>query len=154
MSLQDRKSGWTRTEIIQAISAGAAVMTVLMKILEFKHLSSTPTNVSDKKPATGYVRIGAINKKDVKTSVGVGQLLIPTRQPVTISPPKIPNSGDQIKVVRDVYVRSNVPKSPDYNPPEPSIQVLSPGQKLLVLEVHSIADPSQQHISVWAKIQY
>jgi hypothetical protein len=172
MSLQDKK-GWTRTEIIQAFSTSIAGYTAILatltlitilivnrdKILEILPKRSLPQANGMSPPnkakssEIGYVRIGAVNNQGSQTLVG--QTLISTSQPVAISPGKVPSIGDQIKIITSVHARKNIPKAPDYNPPEPPIRVFLNGQKLLILEVYPIGGrPDSKHIPVWAKVQY
>lgn len=113
--------------------------------------SSDENRKTSKVNSLGWIRIGAVNN-----AVGVqpiGQQLIPTMQPVTISPPVVPAKNNQVTVINAVNLRISQPQPPEYKLAN-SVGVLQPGVRVVIKELSFFKDPSSPfpYTVVWAKI--
>ncbi|MBD2137259.1 serine/threonine protein kinase [Anabaena sp. FACHB-1237] len=100
----------------------------------------------------GWMRLGAVNNNSDKMTLG--EALITTTQPVTISPPVVPRIGDQVIVMNNVNLRINPPqKYNNYKLPDKKGVVLV-GQKLVILNITSFVDSSSgsPYTVVWAEV--
>jgi serine/threonine protein kinase, bacterial len=99
----------------------------------------------------GWLRIGAVGTRDGQMSVG--QQLISTAQPITISPPVVPSVGDRIKVINSVNIRVGAPQPPNYKLPEQKA-AFPPGQELYIMNTHAFVDPTSSSplTAVWAEV--
>jgi hypothetical protein len=119
-------------------------------------------NIPDRKPSAlvsapsnppksiGWVRIGAVNT--TSGEIAVGQQLIKTTQPVTISPSRVPHIGASVEVVQSVNVRVNAPKTPDYKLAQEK-PALPKRQKIVIINTHSFVDLASSPLTaVWAEV--
>lgn len=99
----------------------------------------------------GWLRLGAVSSKDGRISVG--EQLISTTQPVTVSPPIVPSIGDNVKVINSVNVRVNAPQPPNYKLAEQKA-ALPPGQELIIINTNAFVDPKSPSpfTVVWAEV--
>jgi serine/threonine protein kinase, bacterial len=112
---------------------------------------SNPSIDSSNIERVGWLRLGAVGSKDGQISVG--EQLISTTQPVTISPPRVPSIGDNVKVINSVNVRVNSPQPPNYKLAEQKA-ALPPGQELVIINTDAFADPKSPSpfTVVWAEV--
>ncbi|MEB3826028.1 hypothetical protein LKK83_00850, partial [Phormidium sp. CCY1219] len=106
-------------------------------------------NISNQ--ALGWMRIGSVD--NTNDTASVGEPLIPTNQPVIISPPVVPAIGDKVIVSNGVNLRQNHPQPPYYELEE-KISVLMPGQEVVILKVATFVDPysPSPETKVWAEV--
>jgi serine/threonine protein kinase, bacterial len=99
----------------------------------------------------GWLRIGAVASRDGQ--ITIGQQLLSTSQPVTISPSVVPSIGAKIKVINSVNIRISTPQPPDYKLPEQTA-ALPPGQELVIINTHAFVDTtsSSPFTVVWAEV--
>lgn len=108
-----------------------------------------PPQPSNQPRSIGWIRIGAVNN-----SAGfpyVGETLIATTQPVTISPPLVPSPGSVVTVTTGVNLRKDMPQKPNYDLPD-KVGVLKQGQQIVILKVDSFSQSSSDEIRVWAEV--
>ncbi|WP_353932814.1 serine/threonine-protein kinase [Okeanomitos corallinicola TIOX110] len=126
---------------------------------------NTPSPISSTKPtepaiisstgnqpiSLGWMRLGAVN--NTSDNLTIGEPLIYTKQPVTISPAIVPKIGDKVTVINAVNLRINRPQSPDYKLPDKKGVVLV-GQQLVIVNISSFVDPSSSspYTVVWAEV--
>jgi serine/threonine protein kinase, bacterial len=102
--------------------------------------------------ANGWIRIGAIDNKSGNSNSG--DQLVATKQPVTISPPTVPQIGDQIRLTTSVNLRSGVPEYPNYLLKSERGELPS-GQSLVIRQIRSFVDSTGSSPSktiVWAEV--
>jgi serine/threonine protein kinase len=113
-------------------------------------ISSDENRTTSRVNSLGWIRIGAVNN-----TVGVkpGQQLIPTMQPVTISPPVVPSKNNQVTVINPVNLRISQPQPPEYKLAN-SVGVVQPGVRVVIQELYFFQDPNSPfpYTFVWAKI--
>ncbi|NEP63289.1 MAG: hypothetical protein F6K31_41370 [Symploca sp. SIO2G7] len=152
------------SNIAEVLSGIAAIITAICGIyIALKDNSAPPTPTSIATPGQasaptpipktiplGWIRIGAVDN-----TLGIaptGETLIATSQPVTIAPVKVPKINSSVVVITGVNLRSDYPKPPGYDLHE-KISVLTPNQKLVILEVQAFVDSdSPTYTTVWAKV--
>jgi len=114
--------------------------------------SQNPSSKSKESSSSyGWIRLGAV--KNASGSALVGESLIATTQPVTISPIVVPRIGSQVTTITGVNLRINVPQPPDYKLEE-KISVLQPNQQLKIINLKTFVDrnsPSPYTV-VWAEV--
>jgi hypothetical protein len=112
--------------------------------------STSPSPSRQVKPI-GWIRLGAI--RGVSGDASAGEALIATTQPVTISPMQVPAINDQVEIISGVNVRVAYPKPPDYKLQD-KVSVLTSNQKVVILEIKALVDPSSSTNStvVWARV--
>ncbi|MCT7989307.1 serine/threonine-protein kinase [Laspinema olomoucense] len=103
------------------------------------------------KQSLGWIRLGSVNNTDDTASVN--EPLIPTTQPVMISPPVVPAIGSTVIISNGVNLRRNHPQPPDYKL-EQEISVLMAGQEVTILKLKTFVDPSSPspETKVWAEV--
>ena len=99
----------------------------------------------------GWLRIGAVS--NTSGFAYVGEPLIATKQPVTISPPVVPSPGAAVTVITGVNLRKDMPRKPKYDLPE-KVGVLKEGQQIIILKVDSFAESNSSPIAVWAEVGF
>ncbi|MBW4494848.1 MAG: serine/threonine protein kinase [Oscillatoria princeps RMCB-10] len=99
----------------------------------------------------GWLRIGAVSK--TAGFAYVGDPLIATKQPVTISPPVVPSPGAAVTVTTGVNLRKDMPRKPKYDLPE-KVGVLKEGQQIIILKVDYFAESNSAPIAVWAEVGF
>ncbi|NMG60732.1 hypothetical protein E1H12_20015 [Geitlerinema sp. P-1104] len=99
----------------------------------------------------GWLRIGAVEINKSHHNTGIN--LIRTTQPVTISPPLMPQIGDEVIIANNVNLRVDHPKPPNYRLAE-QISVMPVGQKVVIQDLVSFVDTTvdSPYPAVWAKI--
>ncbi|MCT7965792.1 serine/threonine protein kinase [Laspinema sp. D1] len=119
-------------------------------------LSDKPSRVSQpgrttSKQSLGWIRLGSVNNTDDTASVN--EPLIPTNQPVMISPPVVPAIGSKVTISNGVNLRRNHPQPPDYTLQE-EISVLMAGQEVTILNLKTFVDPlsPSPETKVWAEV--
>ncbi len=158
--MRHKKLDWQDSVIIGSIIGGTIIIGIIF-IFDQKRtespviISKSPsTSFSKNLPSSiGWIRIGAINNRSGVASVG--ESLIATNQPITISPPIVPSIGNQVSITNniDVNLRNTFPKPPNYKL-EQKTNVLISQQKLVILEIKSFVDPtvSSSYTTVWAEV--
>jgi hypothetical protein len=110
-------------------------------------LVSAPSNLPK---SIGWVRIGAVD--NTSGEIFVGQQLIKTTQPVTISPSRVPQIGATVEVIHSVNVRVNAPKAPDYKLAQEK-PALPKKQIIVIINTHSFVDSASSPLTaVWAEV--
>jgi serine/threonine protein kinase len=113
-------------------------------------ISSGENRTTSRVNSLGWIRIGAVNN-----TVGVkpGEQLIPTMQPVTISPPVVPSKNNLVTVINPVNLRISQPQPPEYKLAN-SVGVVQPGVKVVIQELYFFQEPNSPfpYTFVWAKI--
>jgi serine/threonine-protein kinase len=101
----------------------------------------------------GWVRLGAVS--NTSGTASVGEPLIPTTQPVSISPPVVPSIGNQVTVTNGINYRKSWPQPPNYQLAD-KIGALLPGQKISILRLETFTDPttSSPYTVVWAEVSF
>ncbi len=119
-------------------------------------LSDQPSRVSQSgrttsKQSLGWIRLGSVN--NTNDTALVNEPLIPTNQPVMISPPVVPAIGSQVTISNGVNLRRNHPQPPDYKLQE-EISVLMAGQEVTILKLKTFVDPFSEspETKVWAEV--
>jgi serine/threonine protein kinase len=112
---------------------------------------STSSVSSSSVERVGWLRLGAVGTRDGQISVG--QQLISTAQPVTISPSIVPRIGAHIKVINSVNIRVSAPQAPYYKLPEQKA-AFPPGQELVIINTDAFVDPTSPSpfTAVWAEV--
>jgi serine/threonine protein kinase len=116
--------------------------------------SSSDVKLDDSLPLpVGWIRIGAVNNKS--GTVSVGETLIGTTQPVTITPPVIPAIGDKIYITEGVHLRENFPQPPNYKLAEIKA-AFPPRSQVIILRIESFVDHtvSSNYTVVWAEVGF
>jgi serine/threonine protein kinase, bacterial len=146
-------SGSERTRVVDSSSNRDTDNTKPSEKPQIKPSTSPliPSTSPSKIERVGWLRIGAVNSTDGRISVG--QPLISTTQPVTISPSKVPSIGDRITIINSVNVRIGAPQPPDYRLPEQT-SALPSGQELFIMKTDSFVDPKSPSpfTAVWAEV--
>ena len=99
----------------------------------------------------GWIRIGAVDNTTGNASIG--ELLIKTSQPITVTPSVVPSIGDEVTIINEVNFRSDRPRKPNYKlANQTGVAVL--GQKLIILQLDIFTDPtsSSPYTILWAKV--
>ncbi|MBW4478013.1 MAG: serine/threonine protein kinase [Tolypothrix brevis GSE-NOS-MK-07-07A] len=99
----------------------------------------------------GWIRLGAVN--NTVGNASIGEALIPTAQPVTISPSIVPSINNQVTVINGVNLREKQPQKPDYEIPDKK-GVVVVGQKIVILNLDYFTDPksTSPYTVVWAEV--
>ena len=99
----------------------------------------------------GWIRIGAVNNNS--GYVSVGDNLVSTTQPVTISPPSVPDVGSQVITSSGVNLRRNFPQPPNYKLFD-KVGTFIPGQEVVILRLETFVDTtvSSEYTVVWAEV--
>ncbi|KAB8319216.1 serine/threonine protein kinase [Tolypothrix campylonemoides VB511288] len=99
----------------------------------------------------GWLRAGSVD--NTSGNLSNGEPLIPSKQPVTISPPVVPSPNSQVILTTDVNLRSNRPQPPQYDLTGKRT-TLRAGQRLVVLRVYSFVDPNSDSplTKVWVEV--
>jgi hypothetical protein len=99
----------------------------------------------------GWIRIGAVNSTDGR--IFVGQQLMKTTQPVTISPSIVPNVGSHVTIINSVNIRVSAPQPPSYTLPLQKA-AFPPGQEVVIINTDAFIDPHSPSplTVVWAEI--
>jgi serine/threonine-protein kinase len=115
-----------------------------------------PTNpISNTQPnyfrSRGWIRLGAVN--NTSGTASVGQTLITTNQPVTISPSVVPSINDKVILITGVNLRITQPQKPTYKLGEKIAELLK-GQQLVILQLDTFTDPNSnsRYTVVWAEV--
>jgi serine/threonine-protein kinase len=120
-------------------------------ILSDQPSSSPPPGSSNSNQSLGWIRLGSVN--NTNDTASVGEPLIPTNQPVMISPPVVPAIGAKVIVSNGVNLRRNHPEPPYYELQE-EISVLMPGQQVTILKLKTFVDPfsPSPETKIWAEV--
>lgn len=112
---------------------------------------AVPTISPSQITSIGWIRLGSV--ENVSGSASVGETLIATTQPVTISPIVVPRIGSQVTTITGVNLRRNVPQPPDYKLEE-KISVLQPNQQLKIINLKTFVDTNSPspYTVVWAEV--
>lgn len=101
----------------------------------------------------GWIRIGSVGRQDGKSPVG--QALIKTTQPVTISPLVVPTVGDRVDIIEGVKIRAGHPEQPRYKLKAKQGELVQ-GEEVVILNIESFVDTTvdSSYTAVWAEIGY
>ncbi|RUR76746.1 protein kinase [Chlorogloeopsis fritschii PCC 9212] len=110
----------------------------------------SPSNVQQSL-SLGWIRLGSVN--NTLGTVTLGEPLIKTTQPVTISPTVVPSIGTQVTVINGVNLRKKQPQKPDYKLAERT-GVVVVGQNLVILNLDYFVDSNSgsPYTTVWAEV--
>ncbi|MBD2205812.1 serine/threonine protein kinase [Calothrix sp. FACHB-1219] len=127
---------------------GVGAIAIYIKTTSVTQTATFPTN---QPLSRGWIRLGAVNNT-VGTAT-VGETLISTNQPITISPSVVPQVGTQVTVINGVNVRKNKPQKPNYELPE-KVSTLANGEKIVILNLDYFIDPTSTspYTAVWAEV--
>lgn len=99
----------------------------------------------------GWITIGAVDKGASKTLVG--EPLISTAIPISISSPTMPAVDKQVTLSVAANLRKNSPQPPKYELID-KIGVSRPGQKIVIRKLEAFIDPNTNpaYKTVWAEV--
>ncbi|MBR8836200.1 MAG: hypothetical protein DSM106950_19810 [Stigonema ocellatum SAG 48.90 = DSM 106950] len=136
------------------IVAGAIFLSPLMPdMLEiFSSESDRTLKQTQNVTPIGWIRIGIVNNTLSSSSV-VEQLFqtSDSRSAPSIDSPVVPSRGAVVTVKNPVNLRKNRPKIYNNSDLPPKIGLLKPEEKLIILKVQRLVNPSSQ-IEVWAEV--
>ena len=114
-------------------------------------LSTNPLKQANQAISLGWVRLGAVNNTEGKASLG--EMLIPTTQPVTVYPNVVPEIGTQVTIVNAVKTRISQPLNPERRLADQK-GVLTVGQKVVILNLDYFQDPTSPspYTVMWAEV--
>lgn len=113
--------------------------------------SSVPPSKVQRGRSLGWIRLGSVN--NTVNTASFGEALIPTTQPLTISPSVVPSIGDQVTVINQVNLRRSQPQPPERKLAE-SIDVLQAGVRIVILQLDFFKDPNSPfpYTVIWAEV--
>jgi len=113
---------------------------------------TTPAPASIQPESIGWIRIGAV--RNTSGYAAVGNALISTTQPVTISPMVVPALKDRVITISGVNLRDDAPKPPLYKIGR-KVSTLLANQKLQILNLKTFVDnnSSSPYTIVWAEVR-
>lgn len=112
---------------------------------------SSPSK-SNKSQPFGWIRIGAV--KNTANDTVVGERLISTALPISISSATVPAIGEQVTIKVAVNLRADPPQPPNYNLAE-KLGVSKLGQKVVIRKLETFIDPTTNppYKVVWAEVE-
>ncbi|RUS94651.1 hypothetical protein DSM106972_092880 [Dulcicalothrix desertica PCC 7102] len=99
----------------------------------------------------GWIRIGAVDKGASNTLVG--EPLVSTAIPISISSPTVPPVGKQVTLSVAANLRKTPPQPPKYELID-KIGISQPGQKIVIRKLEAFIDPNTNpaYKTVWAEV--
>jgi serine/threonine protein kinase len=100
-------------------------------------------------PPMGWIRLGTVPG----TSGGsVGQIMIASRQPISVNPPVIPAIGNTVQTATNINLRDSFPTLPSYKLGG-KIGTVPSNQRLKISKLEFVVDPtSSSETAVWAEV--
>jgi hypothetical protein len=97
--------------------------------------------------------LGNINNTTNDFSWG-DKLISSQRQPVSITPGVVPSPGAVVTIQNPTNIRDNLPQPPLFKLPLRVAEPLTPGEKVVILQVKSYVDnnSSSKNTRIWAQI--
>lgn len=111
-------------------------------------------NAQNTSPAPlGWMWLGNINNTTNDFSWG-DKLISSQRQPVSITPGVVPSPGAVVTIQNPTNIRDNLPQPPLFKLPLRVAEPLTPGEKVVILQVKSYVDnnSSSKNTRIWAQI--